>query len=153
MNEYQYSYLCIKLGYQLMREPLVPGTEIDAFDFGAKIAQYITTPGDTDFKKSFREYGPWHESTSRFKSQGQLHVEAVKAKFISESNPVLLWTGDFANAAKQSELLLSPFNRWGFAFQGWWQEQDRILPVWVKVVLFALALVLGAIIDRLFLNR
>lgn len=152
LNEDQYSYLAIRFGYQLMRQPLSPGTEIASLTFGVRLSEYLKVPhppSDEDYAQSFRTYGPYNRATIRFKSIGEQHLDALKPRNLQESTPVLRWTSESENASKQAELWLSPFNRSGFYFQSWWQEQEHTFPVPSKAFLFILGLILGAIVGRL----
>ena len=149
LNEHQYSYLAIKFGQQLLGQPLALGTRIELQRFDEDLLEQLKVKRDENLSKTLAIYGPWHAATVKVKSDGERHLEALKVRNLQESHPVLTWTGDFENAAKSAELLLSPFNRWGFAFQSWWQEQERILPVVSKAVVFILGLVIGGVIGAL----
>ena len=103
LNDYQYAYLAIKFGHQLLGRPLNPGTEIDYWRFEKDLAEHLQVSNDPDLQKSFRAYGPWHKATVTLKSDGERYLEARKAKMLYESDPVIRWTGDFENAATISE--------------------------------------------------
>ena len=149
LNESQYSYLAIKFGQQLLRQPLVVGTKVEWQEFEEGLVERLKVRRDDTLSKSLAIYGPWHAATVKLKSDGERHLEVLKLKNLQESHPVLTWTGDFENASKAAELLLSPFNRWAFGFQSWWQEQERILPVVSKAVVFMLGLIVGGVIGAL----
>lgn len=150
INDYQYAFLAIRYGSELLRRPLRVGTQIDYWKFDRDVSELLNiSKDDKDLSKLFRAYGPLNKVTVILKSDGERHLEALKARVVSESHPVLTWTSDFENGATQAELLQSPFNRWGFKVEEWWKEQERLLPAMSKGIVFILGAIVGGIIGYL----
>lgn len=132
INEWQYSALAVDLGYQIMNRDLRSGTKIDYLSFGVELSNYLVRDvGNRDeIARSRVVYGPYNEATVRL---------------FPGPRPAHLWDQDLENKAARAALYLSPFHRAAFWVQGWWDQQEQLFPVFTKLTVFILGLIIGGV--------
>jgi len=153
----QYAALSLKYMHRLMRLPLERGDRIE-LGFGqmvelSKELGVHDQSSDEAFRASLEKYGPYHEAASLLLIGETVddatawlaaqHLASLGAKPRRGE-----WNDDLQRRFKSAQQLLNPANRWGLAFEAWYQEQLRIFPSISKAVIFAIGLIVGALIGH-----
>ena len=133
INEFQYSYLAIKLGYQMMGRALEDGAKVDYYSLGAQMMVHLANnTTEKSIRESLAVYGPYNAAT--------VTVKADREGFF--------WSSNAENAARAAELQLRIWNRIAFRIQDWWLEQKRIFPIWSTIVVALVSILVGAVIGH-----
>lgn len=133
LNEFQYSFLAIKLGYQMMGRPLGDGDKVDYYSLGAQMMTFLASDStEASIRRSFEVYGPYNAAT--------VTVKADRDGFS--------WSSSAESAARTAQLQLRVWNRAAFRVQEWWLEQTRIFPTWSAILAALALLVVGAVIGH-----
>ena len=143
LNRSQYSAIAVKVGYGILGKPLGEDTILEQFPFSLALGNALGLPkshSESEYRDLLDIYGPFNEAMTTFLTDGQAHLEAL-----GKQQP-LVWSQDLENAFKAARLQLGLFNRLALRIQDWWVEQERIFPLFTKVIVFIAGLGVGAVI-------